>query len=75
MSSDLSDLLVEIQVYFKILRFHLPEQDWGWNHPVLRQWMDDRGLKNPYWLDEKALKILLKSLKRKHREVSSSNEQ
>ena len=69
MKADWSNLLGEIDVMFRILRFYLPDEDWSWNHPVLRQWMTERDFKNPYCMDWDDLVVVLRSLYTKFRKV------
>lgn len=63
---DWSDLLAQIQVYFSVLSFLEPNQQWGWHHPALAEWMDANQIGAITAMDEAQLWTVLQSLQKAH---------
>jgi hypothetical protein len=61
---DLSEDLAVIQVCFRVLVFLQPDQQWGWNHPVLEAWMKERNILSPACLSSEQLRAVSSSLKK-----------
>lgn len=63
---DWSDLLAEIQVYFSVLSFLEPEQQWSWQHPALAEWMAANHISAVVAMDEAQMWTVLQSLRKAH---------
>jgi len=61
---DRLDLIAKVQVYFRVLEYLQPDQPWGWEHPMLVDWMNRYGIQSKWHMEEEHLQVLVSSLEK-----------
>jgi hypothetical protein len=61
---DYSDLIASISVWFDALSYIDPDSNWGWNHPVLLEWLQRHGCKSKFDLTLNHYATIDRSLER-----------